>query len=125
MHHQNRVEGKYEAIIPVGIFNLVQQEIANHRKLDNPGKGDHLFLSRIRCRVCGVSYGPKVWHSNDKYCKEIWQCNNKYKSKGHPCNSPKFSEDEIIRGFEEISDEVFNSTDEEAQLTKLSCSSRN
>lgn len=83
MHHQNRVEGKHEAIIPVGIFNLVQQEIANHRKLDNPLRGDHLFLGRIRCRVFGVSYGPKVWHSNDKYCKEIWQCNNKYKRKRH------------------------------------------
>ncbi|MXI85448.1 hypothetical protein [Sphaerochaeta halotolerans] len=38
-----------------------------------------------------------------------------------PCNSPKSSEDEIIRGFEDIRDEVFNSTDEKAQVSIQNC----
>jgi len=134
---QYYVEGNHEAIIPVEIFDLVQQEIANRRKLDDPLRGDHLFSGRIRCGVCGVFYGPKTWHSNDKYRKVIWQCNNKYKIKGQPCLSPKFSEDEIkamfvravnklitdkdgiIKAFEEIRDEVFSTAEEETQLAKL------
>jgi site-specific DNA recombinase len=86
---------------------------------------------------CGGIYGPKVWHSKSKYRRVIWQCNDKYTDRYNKCTAPHFSEDklkalfvgavnkiitdkaEILRGFEEISDEVFDSSKDEAGLERL------
>jgi DNA invertase Pin-like site-specific DNA recombinase len=134
---QYYVEGNHEAIIPAEIFDLVQRERANRSKFVESGKRDHLFSNRIRCGTCGAFYGPKVWHSNDKYRKVVWQCNHKYRSKGSPCSGPMVEEEDIktmfvravnklitdkdgiIRTFEEVSDEVFSTAEEETQLAKL------
>ncbi len=134
---QYYVQGNHEAIIPAEIFDLVQRERANRSKFVESGKCDHVFSNRIRCGGCGAFYGPKVWHSNDKYRKVIWQCNHKYRSKGSPCNGPMVEEEDIktmfvravnkliadregiIRTFEQVSDEVFSTAEEETQLAKL------
>jgi len=134
---QYYVEGNHEAIIPAEIFDLVQREIANRSKSAESGKRDHLFSNRILCGTCGAFYGPKVWHSNDKYRKVVWQCNHKYRSKGSPCSGPMVEEEdikalfvkavnklitdreEIIKTFEQVRDEVFSTAEEEARLAKL------
>lgn len=134
---QYYVQGNHEAIIPVEIFDLVQRERTNRNKSAESGRRDHMFSYRIRCGTCGAFYGPKVWHSNDKYRKVVWQCNHKYRSKGSPCGGPMVSEEdiktffvkavnkligdreEIIRTFVQVRDEVFSTLEEEAQLEKL------
>ena len=78
-----------------------------------------------------------MWHSNDKYRTYIWRCNNKYKRKGEKCSSPCFREDyikelfvraynemfkdknSIIRDFEEIEEVVFDTSELEAEQTRL------
>ncbi len=134
---QYYVQGNHEAIIPAEIFDLVQRERANRSKFVESGKRDHVFSNRILCGTCGAFYGPKVWHSNDKYRKVVWQCNHKYRSKGSPCSGPMVEEEDIkalfvkavnkviadregiIRTFEEVSGEVFSTAEEETQLAKL------
>ena len=39
--------------------------------------GETIFSGKIFCGDCGKFYGPKVWHSNDKYRKVIWQCTHR------------------------------------------------
>ncbi len=67
----------------------------------------------------------------------IWQCNEKYADRHNKCSTPHLSEgalqdlfvravnkiisrkDEIIRGFDEIKDEVFDTSQDEAKLETL------
>ena len=95
------------------------------------------FSGRVRCGICGGVFGSKVWHSNNKYRKVIWQCNAKYAAKDNTCSTPNFSEvefkalsikalnklitdrDGIIRGFDEIKDEVFDTSKQKLELDHL------
>lgn len=134
---QYYVQDNHEAIISRDVFDLVQQEVQDRKKHVEMTNGSSIFSGRIRCGNCGGIFGSKVWHSNDRYRKVIWQCNDKYAHKDKTCTAPNFSEDElktlyiralnkliidkdgIIRGFEEIRDEVFSTAEEEAQLKQL------
>ena len=60
--------------------------------------GSTIFSTKIVCGGCGEFYGPKVWHSNDKYRRVIWQCNAKYKDR-KKCKTPHLTEDEIRDAF--------------------------
>jgi len=134
---QYYVERNHEAIIAPEVFDLVQKEI-KHRKGDAESrKGTHLFSGRIKCGHCGGTYGPKVWHSKDRYRKVVWQCNEKYAQRHETCTAPNISETElkqlfvkavnkligdkdgIIRGFEAVKGSVFDSSDDEAKLRSL------
>jgi DNA invertase Pin-like site-specific DNA recombinase len=134
---QYYVHDNHEAIIPCEVFDLVQKEIRNRRRHAEKGKGPGIFPGRIHCGVCGGIFGPKVWHSNDRYRKVIWQCNDKYAHKGKTCTAPNFSEDElkamfaravnklisgreeIIGNFNKIKDGLFDTSAQEAELERL------
>ena len=60
--------------------------------------GVSIFSSKIKCGGCGCWFGPKVWHSTDKYRRVIYQCNNKYKGNA-PCGTPHITEDEVQKAF--------------------------
>jgi DNA invertase Pin-like site-specific DNA recombinase len=130
---QYYVRDNHEAIISHEVFELVQRELQDRKN----GRVSSIFSGRIRCGICGGIFGSKVWHSNDTYRKVIWQCNAKYAAKGSPCSTPTFTEDEfkslfiralntlildreeILRGFDEIKVEVFNTSEQKLALEKL------
>ncbi len=134
---QYYVKDNHEAITSPEVFDLVQKEIKYRSQHVETTKGSSIFCGHIRCGICGGVFGSKVWHSNSKYRKVIWQCNNKYADQDNTCTSPHFSEDElkvlfvravnklitdkntIIKGFEEISDEIFDTSEDKAQLETL------
>jgi len=134
---QYYVEKNHEAIIAPEVFDLVQKEIKHRKENAEAMKGKYLFSGRIRCGHCGGTYGPKVWHSKDRYRKVIWQCNEKYAQRHKTCTAPNISEaelkqlfvkavnklvhdkDEIIRNFKTIKDSVFDSSDDESKLRSL------
>jgi DNA invertase Pin-like site-specific DNA recombinase len=134
---QYYVEKNHEAIITPEVFDLVQKEIKHRKENAEAMKGKYLFSGRIRCGHCGGTYGPKVWHSKDRYRKVIWQCNEKYAQRHKTCTAPNISEaelkqlfvkavnklvhdkDEIIRNFKTIKDSVFDSSDDEFKLRSL------
>ena len=91
---QYYVEGDHEAIIAPELFDRVQDEIAR-RKHKKTGGGS-VFSGKIFCNECGMAFGPKVWHSTDKYRRIIWQCNGKFEN---GCRTPHLSEEEIMDGF--------------------------
>ena len=96
---QYYVEGHHEGIIDPQTFELVQAEIKRRQGRRSGYSGGSIFSSKIICGDCGSFYGPKVWHSNDKYRRMIWRCNSKYKKVGkQKCSTPSLSEDEI-KGF--------------------------
>ncbi|MDD3942232.1 MAG: recombinase family protein [Sphaerochaetaceae bacterium] len=131
---QYYVERNHEAIITPEIFDLVQQEIEYRSKHVETTKGSHVFCGRIRCGACGGLFGPKVWHSKSKYRKVVWQCNEKYADRHRKCNSPHLYEDalqdlfvqavntvisrkdEIIRTLEKITEDILDTSADEAQL---------
>lgn len=94
---QYYVEKDHEAIINPEVYDLVQAEMKRrHASRRGRYSGVNLFSSKICCGDCGSWFGPKVWHSNDKYRKVIYQCNNKFKNS---CHTPTISEDEIKNLF--------------------------
>jgi hypothetical protein len=131
---QYYVERNHEAIITPEIFDLEQQEIEYRSKHVETTKGSHVFCGRIRCGACGGLFGPKVWHSKSKYRKVVWQCNEKYADRHRKCNSPHLYEDalqdlfvqavntvisrkdEIIRTLEKITEDILDTSADEAQL---------
>ena len=94
---QYYIEESHPAIISPAEFEIVQSEIAHRKKLGKNYSGNTIFATKVICGDCGGFYGPKVWHSTDKYRKVIYRCNNKYDSK--KCTSPTITEDEIKDGF--------------------------
>ncbi|MGE4585641.1 MAG: recombinase family protein [Sphaerochaeta sp.] len=131
---QYYVEKNHEAIITPEIFNLVQKEIEYRAQHVETRNGTHVFSGRIRCGACGGLFGPKVWHSKSKYRKVVWQCNEKYADRHHRCSAPHFYEDtlqdlfvkavnivistkdEIIGNFGKLTEEIFDTSQEESKL---------
>lgn len=93
---QYYVEGSHPAIISPELFEMVQKELKERLKVQGRYSGVDKFSAKLRCGNCGSFYGPKVWHSNDKYRKVIYQCNKKCKNK---CTTPHLNEKEIERIF--------------------------
>ena len=106
---QYYVEGNHEAIIPPATFDRVQDEIL--RRKGNRTSGGTIFSSRIFCGECGQMYGPKVWHSNDRYRRVVWQCNAKFKGEGR-CQTPHLTEDEIKTAFLAVLNRIAPARDE-------------
>ncbi len=116
------VEDSHPAIIPPDQFRLVQ-DILEERSRDSKHSGATIFSGKIRCGCCGGWYGPKVWHSKDKYRRVIWQCNAKFKNK-QKCGTPHLTEDEIKAAFVKavnviLSDREFYITELNALLARL------
>ena len=57
-----------------------------------------IFSAKLLCGECGCFYGPRIWHSNDKYRKEVWQRNKKYQN-ARICSTPAVTEAEIKAFF--------------------------
>ena len=96
MYH---VEQDHEAIIPPETFRRVQDEI--ERRRTGPHTGNTIFSGKIFCGDCGKFYGPKVWHSNDKYRRVVWQCDHKYHGQ-RTCRTPHLYEDKLQAAFVQI-----------------------
>ena len=85
------IEDSHPPLISPEQFELVQELMK-----DGTGGKHGIFTGKVRCGDCGNTYGPKVWHSNDKYRKVIWQCNSKFKNK---CRTPNITEEEMKNAF--------------------------
>ena len=68
-----------------------------------------IFSSRVKCGCCGRWYGPKVWHSNDKYRRVIWQCNHKFE--GEKCTTPTLTEVQLKDIFLRAANQVIDAKD--------------
>lgn len=89
---QYYVEASHEPIIAPEEFDLVQAELKRRRQA--PYRSANVLCSRLVCAACGSFYGPKVWHSNDKYRHIVWRCNAKFKG-DKKCPSPVLREEQI------------------------------
>lgn len=98
---QYYVENSHEAIIEPEEWEMVQEEIKRRAKLGKKFRGSKVFASRLVCGDCGAFYGPKVWHSTDKYRSEVWQCNKRFQNRklGVKCDTPFLTEDHIKKSF--------------------------
>ena len=108
---QYYVEKNHEAIIDPQVFNMVQEELENRTLTrENRYSGKTVFSNKIKCGCCGGWYGPKVWHSNDKYKKKVYRCNRKYDSE--KCDSPITTEEEIKEIFVNAVNQFIRQKDE-------------
>ena len=92
------VEQSHPAIIDPDQWEKVQTEMAVRKSRGRHHNCLSPFSAKIVCGDCGEYYGPKVWHSTDKYRRVIWQCNRKFKGE-HCCGTPHLYEDDIKRLF--------------------------
>lgn len=92
------VEQSHPAIIDPDQWEKVQTEMAVRKSKGRHHNSLSPFSAKIVCGDCGEYYGPKVWHSTDKYRRVIWQCNGKFKGE-HRCSTPHLYEEDIKRLF--------------------------
>lgn len=95
---QYYVEADHEAIIPPSEWEMVQAELRRRDALGGKFSGNGPFSCRIVCADCGSFFGPKVWHSNDRYRKTIWRCNSKFEG-NVKCKTPSVDEDSLKEAF--------------------------
>lgn len=102
---QYYVEDSHPAIVNPDDWELVQEEVKRRKNL--PFKTyDSPLSARLICGDCGSAFGPKVWHSTDKYRKVIWRCNNKYEDKTKKCSTPHVEEEQIKKLYLEALGEM-------------------
>lgn len=106
---QYYVKGCHEAIIDPETFDLVQAEIARRRNSTKQYSGKNMFSSKVKCNCCGDYYGPKVWHSNDKYRKIMYRCNSKYINN---CTTPTLSEETLKQVVVKALEQAFDLKEE-------------
>ena len=106
---QYYVRDNHEAIIPPDTFEAVQILRASRKAGKNRRSSVSIFSSRVKCGCCGSWYGPKVWHSNDKYRRVIWQCNHKFE--GEKCTTPTLTEDQLKDIFLRAANQVIDAKD--------------
>mgnify|MGYP003290936376 CR=1 FL=1 len=109
---QYRAEETHEAIIPIEVFDRVQEEIARRAekyKKDQPKvKQVYPFSSKLVCPYCGWTYRRKVTPYNI-----IWQCNS-FSMKGKSaCPDSKSIPNETL---EKVSCEVLGMEEFDATL---------
>jgi len=104
------VKDSHPAIVSPEAFDEVQAELARRKAARYSCRGG-CFSSRIVCGECGAFYGPKVWHSTDKYRRVIWQCNHKY-GNGEPCSTPHLDEETIKAAFVDAFNRLISYKDE-------------
>ena len=92
------VTGSHQAIIDPDEWELVQMELARRDSLGLSYRGDSPLSGRLVCADCGGFYGPKVWHSTDKYRTVIWQCNSKFRN-DERCATPHIREEDVKAAF--------------------------
>ena len=95
---QYYVEGSHPAIVDPAEWAIVQLEFKRREKTSKSFSGNSIFSNRLICEDCGQYFGPKVWHSTDKYKTIIWQCNHKFKNDKR-CGTPHLSENQIKEAF--------------------------
>lgn len=94
------VKDSHPAIIPKEEWDMVQIELERRARLRYSYSSKNCFSSKIVCADCGHLYGPKVWHSTDKYRKVIWQCNRKFdKRSKKQCATPTLCEEDVKKMF--------------------------
>ncbi len=96
---QYYVEGSHPAIVSPEEWDLVQLEFKRRDKFKRSFSGNGIFSNRIVCSDCGSFFGPKVWHSTDKYRTVIWQCNSKFHKSHEKCSTPHLTEEQIKEAF--------------------------
>ncbi len=123
---QYYVKNNHEAIIDGNTFDRVQEMIRTRRKYRLRCSSVSVFSGKIKCGECGSLYGPKVWHSNDKYRRVVWQCNHKFDN-ARKCETPHLDENAIKRIFVsainklEKQDKLITEFDERLWLCMVDC----
>lgn len=121
-----------EGIPTPAVFDMVQRQMAIRHPGKNRVSSVSIFSSKIKCGDCGSWYDSKVWYSTSKYRKIVWQCNHKFDGE-EKCSTPHLDEetikrlfikavnilfaekDEIISGFQDIKDTLYDTADLDAE----------
>lgn len=93
------IENSHEPIIDPIERDAVQDEIQRRKEIGTAFSSKSVFSAKIKCGDCGYWYGPKVWHSTDKYKSHVWQCNGKYDAGKERCKTPAIKDDELKSRF--------------------------
>lgn len=115
---QYYVEGNHEAIISPAVFDAVQRQMQQRRQERKRQSCAGVFSGRIKCGSCGGWYGPKVWHSNDKYRKVVWQCNDKFQGR-ETCRTPHLDEKMLQRLFVRAVNLIFSGREEVMEKCRI------
>ena len=96
---QYYIENTHEAIIPVEVFDKVQEMMKTVRaKKKKPRLNDtpYPFAKMIKCGLCGKYYQHKINNSGKSYAMPMWICGRRKKYGVSGCDS-KFLYDNVLR----------------------------
>lgn len=121
------VENTHEAIIPMEVYQAVQEEKARRRELGalaNWSINTSCFTSKIKCPICGKSYrrSGKRQRKNPDETYYIWICRTK-SEKGAKCCPAKSIPEKVLKavcaevlGTEGFDDAVFSEQVEQVNV---------
>ena len=110
---QYYIQGNHEPIIPEDIFDTVQGMLLYRDTHGMKPNTKHPFSGLVFCSQCGRLYGPRVWHSNDRFRKVVWSCNGRYGKEQCRCKS--IDEDALEQLFIAASKEAFKAKEKTIQ----------
>lgn len=113
------VENTHEAIIPMEVYQAVQEEKARRRELGalaNWSINTSCFTSKIKCPICGKSYrrSGKRQRKNPDETYYIWICRTKSEKGAKYCSAKSIPEKVLkavcaeVLGTDEFDDAVFS-----------------
>ena len=106
---QYYVHEHHEPIISPEVFDWVQREMKRRKECKFRYCGVSIYTSKIFCGECGGVFGPKVWHSTDKYRRTVYRCNDRYKNY---CHTPRLTIPEIQESFIKAVNKLLEGKDE-------------
>lgn len=95
---QYYVEHSHPPIISPEEWDAVQKELARRKMLGQKYSCGGALAAKLVCADCGEFFGPKTWHSTDKYRKVIWRCTHKYEGESR-CGTPHLNEEDVKERF--------------------------
>lgn len=87
---------------------MVQEETRKRTASDYRYFSNSCFSGKIICGECSLSYGKRVWHSNNKYHSEVWQCRSVNSKK---CGNPHIYDEDLKKAFVDMVNKTFSNKD--------------
>ena len=110
------VENTHEAIIPMEMYQAVQEERKRRRELGvfaNRGIHTTCFTSKIKCAICGKSYRRRQRKNTDGVCY-FWVCRTKSDKGARFCPAKAIPERTLksicaeVLGLEDFDEKIFS-----------------
>ena len=108
---QYYVKNSHEAIITPEVFDVVQYELQTRQDDGKHNFSNHHFASKIRCGICGETYGHRILHAGTKKEHRVWKCKSRY-TRDAECASQNVTSEMVEYAFIKAFNQLIDNKDD-------------